>query len=161
MADETAKREWVARVLGVSVQADDGATPLDDNWALDFDQPPTDPMSLWVDAKDKVDAGLNVLIGVLRGRPSPVLQQIAEYGLFGLTEGQSVALNKALREYQTAAGPAKQKAAQQVQAAVQDYRKLLSSRPAFALIDDNPYGIAVGLRSQLDPALSAIARAVA
>jgi hypothetical protein len=160
MADDAAQLEWVGRVLGVSVHGTTSDTPLDDDWALELEAPPTDPMTLWINAKDKVDAGLNALIGVIRGRPSPMLQQIAEFGLFGLTEGQNVALNKALREYQGATGPTKLKAAQQVQAAAQAYRALLSSRRAFALIDDNPYGIEVGLLSHLDPALTDIARAV-
>lgn len=162
MADDAAKRAWLLKVLGIDLAAreDEGTEAEWTEEAEDTDAPPADPLAIWTEAKEQVDAGLNALIRVMQAEESPTLQRIAGFGLFGLTQGQTVALNKALREYQASAGPARAAAAKQVQAAAQSYRALLTGRPVFAKLDDNPFGIEVGLVDRLGGALARIESAV-
>lgn len=146
MADDTAKREWVSRVLGVPMPDPAGgpATPL---------------LPLWLDAKDDVDARLGRLQGALRGFGDPDLDRIAEYGLNGVTGTRSVGLMVALREADApgADGRARRKAADAISA----YRSFLDDSDVVQLIDSNPFGIEVGLKTTLGRALDTIARQIA
>jgi hypothetical protein len=138
---------WVARVLGIS--AGEATAP-----------PPTlDYLGLWRDAKDEVDAGLNRLAAELRATKDEDLVRIADYGLFGMANGRGVGLMKALMQLRQAAPdrrPAAVKAARDAAAA---YRKAVLDHPLAALVDENSFGIPVGLRSRLVAALDTIANA--
>jgi hypothetical protein len=138
---------WVARVLGIVTG--DAAAPL----------PKLDYLGLWRDAKEEVDAGLNRLASELRATADEDLVRIADYGLFGLTNGQGVGLVKALMQLRQVAPdrrPAAVKAARDAAAA---YRQAVLGHPLAALVDENPFGIPVGLRSRLVAALDTIADA--
>lgn len=98
MAGGEDQRQWCIRVLNVDPGGASGgrAVPV---------------MAFWRDAKETVDARLEALGRTLRGLGDPDLDQIAQYGLFGLTGGgQTVALMAALQSYDAAA-PANRAAA--------------------------------------------------
>jgi hypothetical protein len=163
MVDPAVGRQWVARVLGITAApSSDGLDGLDD-FNLD-DEPvepePVDPLALWSSAKDDVDAGLNALVRMLKDQDSPVLRKIADYGLHGLTDGQTVALTKALMQYRGASGEARAAASGQVLKAVTAYQTLLTGNPVFARLDANPFGVSIGLVSRLGGALADIGKAV-
>ena len=139
MADDSAKREWVSRVLGVSVPMRTAAPG-----------PRAKLLPIWIDAKEEVDAGITKLQNALRETGDEDLEQIAKFGLYGATEGESVQLMVALREADSGAAGALKK----VVAAVQDYQAFLDGAVIVDLIEDNPFGVEVPLRKRLGAALS-------
>jgi hypothetical protein len=141
MADEAAKRAWIGRVLGVTAgSADAPHGPL---------------LPLWLDAKDEVDAKLGHLQGSLRGFGDPDLDRIAEFGLNGVTGTSSVGLMVALREADAPGADAA--ARRKLAGAIDSYRAFLDGSEVVKLIDDNPFGVAVGLQATLGRALDTLA----
>src|SRR5207253_881874 len=61
-------------------------------------------LTLFRDAKDDVDAGLNNLRGALLDTGDEDMARIAEFGLYGMTEGGGVGMMKALFDLRNA-GP--------------------------------------------------------
>jgi hypothetical protein len=138
---------WVVRVLGVA--------------AGKAERPPSDLdyLGLWRDAKEDVDTGLNRLAGRLRATADEDLIRIADFGLFGMTNGQGVGLMKTLMQLRQAPPdrrPAVVKAAREAATA---YRQAVLGHPLATLVDENPFGVEVGLRSRLVAALDTIADA--
>ena len=149
MADETAKRDWVARVLGVQIGTTEAGGQAEDGPLL----------PIWLDAKDVVDTQLGKFQQALRGFGDPDLDRIAEFGLNGVTGTSSVGLMVALREADTpgAAAPQRRKLAE----AIQSYRSFLNDDRIVALIDDNPFGVTLGLKSTLGGVLDELDRRIA
>jgi hypothetical protein len=145
------QRAWVLRVLGVAVggAAASAAGPA---------RAPGDLLPLWMEAKEATDTGIEQLQRALRGVNDPDFQQIAEYGLNGATTGQSTKLVVALREVSGDASPQNRA---KLQSAVQALRDFLAGSPIVALLEDNPFGVTVPIRSKLGPALDEIQRAIA
>jgi hypothetical protein len=140
MAEDFDKAQWVRRALGVTIA---GVAP------------PTGPvLPIWAEAKDAVDAGLDKLQAALHETGDPDLVQIAEFGLNGATDRQSVRLMAALRDMDAASTP---QAREKLAAAVEAFQTFLDGDRVVALIEDNPFGIAVPLRSRLSAALDKIA----
>jgi hypothetical protein len=139
MEDDASKREWIRRVLGVSVSTPT-ATP----------GPRAKLLPIWIDAKEEVDAGIAKLQNALRATGDQDLEQIAKFGLYGATEGESVQLMVALREADSGQADALKK----VVAAVHDYQAFLDGAVIVDLIEDNPFGVEVPLRKRLGAALS-------
>ena len=153
MASE-AEDAWVKRVLGVDAgiaAALPGPSGLN---AADFD-----PGALWREAKEATDERLNILAGKLRNTGDPDLVRIADFGLFGISNGGkgiNVALNKAMVEYAAAAGDRRAQAAAKLCKAAQEYRATLASNEAVKLVDNNPFGVDVAVLATLGAALDRI-----
>jgi hypothetical protein len=144
MANSTqAQVQWVSRVLGVDVAG------------LGTQAKPA-LVQLWRDAKDEIDTRLAALATALHDFDDPDLDRIADFGLFGIGRGESVALAAALIEADRAAPAARDKLAK----AVGQYRGLLSSR-LVQYIDDNPLGVSVGMADRLGAALNEIESSIA
>jgi hypothetical protein len=143
MADAASRQEWIKRVLGVDLPAAGSAAG-----------PRAKLMPVWTDAKEAVDSGIDKLQQALRAADDDDLRQIAEFGLFGATQGQTVRLMAALRE----ADSGRDGALPKVRDAVQDYRDFLDAAPIVDLIEDNPFGVSVPLRKMLGAALAELER---
>lgn len=143
MADKAAQAEWVQRVLGIDMSAGGavGATKMAGG------RPKL--MPIWIDAKEAVDEGIGKLQTALRSTGDGDLEQIAEFGLFGATEGENVAMMKALREADGGA----ENGLRLVRDAVADYRDFLAGAPIVDLIEKNPFGVTVPMRRTLGAAL--------
>ncbi|HSI59447.1 MAG TPA: hypothetical protein VLA16_17930 [Ideonella sp.] len=144
MADDTNKWDWMQRVLGVS-----GETP---RAPAAGPRPMLSP--IWMEAKEEVDAGISRLQDALRQTADDDLLQIAEYGLYGATQGESVKLMAALR----VADGGSDEGLAKVLDAVSDYRDFLDGAPIVELIEDNPFGVKVPLRRTLGAALDELER---
>lgn len=163
MAGTELQDAWVLRVLGVDVStiadgATPDATPQEDIAAAPEGAP---PRVIWRTAKEAVDEKLEKLAATLRGFHDPDLDRIAEFGLFGLTRGEGVALNKALIEYEGAAQDRKATAGGKLRQAVAAYRSVLVQHPAVKQIDSNPFGINPAMRATLGAALDRIDQVIA
>ena len=153
MSDDL-KSAWVARVLGVVIpqpgQGDDEAGAGSKG---------LDVLATWRDAKDSVDSRLNGLASKLRQYGDPDLDRIADYGLFRIGTGETVALTRSLFDYTGAQPAERSKRSNAVRAAIGSYRVALASNLA-RLIDENPAGVQIGLRSTMEAALTTIERAL-
>ena len=148
MSDAATQDEWVKRVLGVTVPRGQPAAT-----AAAAKKPPL--MPIWRDAKEEVDVGIGRLQDALRALDDDDLNTIVEYGLYGATEGQSVRLIAALTDNDSNRSP---QSLRKVAKAVGEFRDFLASAPIVTLIEDNPFGVKVGLRDTLGAALAELAK---
>ncbi len=146
-----AESAWVARVLGIEAGTDSSAGK---------DPQPSDLLALFRDAKDEVDAALERLRGALRDTEDEDLIRIADLGLFGMTDGEGVGLMKALFEWRAASPEQRAARAKAAAAAAKAYKDKVFAHKLAGLVEANPFGVPVGLKSRLGPALDAIARAI-
>lgn len=146
MADAP-KNNWLVRVLGIA-----GAASTTQSGP----RPKLTP--IFLEAKDTVDVSIRKLQDKLREEDDDDLNQIVEYGLFGATEGQTVRLMAALREWDGGVAGA-EKPLQEAIEAYQDY--LDSSAPILDLLEDNEWKVVVPVRTEIGKALDKMARAMA
>jgi hypothetical protein len=135
------QRGWATQVLGVafgSAAAQTGAQ----GGAL---------MPIWQQAKETVDAGLGRLQNAFRKTGDEDLVMIADYGLYGVTQGQNVKLMAAIMDADSTKSPA---ALKKLAKAAQSYRAFLDGAPVVDLIEKNPFGVSVGMRQTLGAALT-------
>lgn len=151
MADDQVKRAWVERVLGVSLPGEDQGDP-----PLTEAPGGANARLVWQTAKEAVDEKLEQLAGAMRRFNDPDLNRIAEFGIFGLTRGEGVALNKALIEYDSAGPSARATASKKLRGAVAAYRGVLTQHPAIPQLDNNPFGVRPAMRATLGAALDRI-----
>jgi hypothetical protein len=117
---------------------------------------------VWQDAKEAVDGKLGQLARELRSLEDEDANQVAEFGLFGITGGrETVGLMAALVEYDGAGPDQRAAAASGLRKAVASYRQVLDSHPMIGLIDHNPFDVEVGLQATLGGALQQIESALA
>jgi hypothetical protein len=148
MAGSEDQRQWCVRVLNV----DPGGASAGRAVSV---------MGVWRDAKEAVDARLDVLGRALGALEDPDLDQIARYGLFGLTSGgQTVGLMAALQGFDAAPPAGRAAAAAAVGKAVAAYRAMLQSSPLAEALDDNPFGVEIGLVGIMDGAFRQIVTAI-
>jgi len=150
MSDAEARNDWIRRALGFDVKAGAAASSGAGNGIAARGN----LLPIWMDAKEEVDAGINRLQQALREFDDEDLNQIAEFGLFGATEGEMVRLIVSLQE----ADSGTEGALPKVRNAVADYRDFLDGAPIVDLIEENPFGVAVPLRKVLGAALDQIER---
>ncbi len=112
---------------------------------------------VWQAAKESVDGKLEALSRELRSLEDADADQVAEFGLFGLTGGrETVGLMAALAEYDGAAPDGRAAATAGLRKAVASYRQVLDTNPMVELLDDNPFGVDVALQATLGGALRQI-----
>lgn len=116
-----------------------------------------DPLAIWIAAKETADEGISELQAALRGFGHPDLDRIVEHGLYGATEGNQVALNRVLREYNAAPGP---ETAERLKAQVAEFRSFLASSTLIKLCEKNPFGVKVEIARPLGEALDRIEETV-
>jgi hypothetical protein len=121
--------------------------------------PATDFLAVFRDAKDEVDAGLDKLAHALRQTGDVDMIRIADFGLNGLTDGQGVGLMKALFDLRAASPDRREAFAKAARDAAAAYKAAVFADKVVDLVDANPFGIEVGIRSKLGPALDTIAKA--
>ncbi len=138
--------DWVQRVLGIDVRIRESSAVQSDS-----------VRGIWTQAKEAIDGRLEVLARTLRSFDDEQLNRIAEFGLFGLTEGgTTVRLIGAMLEYDSASGARRETAAARLGKAIEAYRGAMQGNRAMQLIDNNPFGVNVSLVATLDSALRQI-----
>jgi ribosomal protein S20 len=150
MSDHDPKAEWIERVLGVSVSRPGMTGPGD-----------AEIRTIWRNAKASVNAGLAQLAQKLQATGDVLLEQIAREGIPAVGKERNAALESALLAYEQAPLEQQEGAANAVRAAAQAYRSVLAQQATFRLIDENPFGIRIAMREDLDMALLQIERLLA
>ncbi len=117
----------------------------------------TDLLALFRDTKEDVDAGLSKLQEAMRATQDEDMIRIADLGMYGMTDGEGVGLMKALFELRGATGDKRATAAKAARDAAAAYKAAVFKHVLVDLVDANPYGVPVGIRAKLGPALDTIA----
>jgi len=152
-----AKGEWIRRVLGITLNRDDG---LDETELAELG---LDLADMWVAAReafqraaDEVDAQISALQAALRDSADPDYEEIADFGLNGLTDNTRVPLQVAIMEAKAGTTASLRAAAPQLIEAVAAFRSQLLSDPRIEACDDNPLDIEVSIRETYVDALDRI-----
>jgi hypothetical protein len=141
------KAEWVERVLGLATGGAAAKVPPNaDKRRL---------LEIWRDAKETVDQGIAALQKACLSQNVPpavadMLHEVAEKGLNGVTNRASVGMMAAMTEAETS--PA---ARAKAMTAVANFEAFLAT-PVAGMIDDNPFGLKIGLRNTFGDALKTI-----
>jgi len=139
--------DWVRRVLGVDISAS-SAPPAGGNF--------TAAWQAWQDALETVDAQISQLQSALKAQDDDELQEISEYGLNGVTGGFKVKLMAALMGVQRGNEGDKAK----LPGLIDGLRDVLDSDERIEACDENPFGVAVTIRSTIGGALDGLAAAI-
>ena len=115
------------------------------------------PQDIWNAAKEAVDVGIAKLQSALRGIGHPDTTKIAEFGMAGLSGGGiQTKLMTALFTHTASSGEDRTRAEKTLRGVIAEYRAFLSTNRLVALCDENPFGVALNLRSGLGAALDRI-----
>ena len=139
MAASDAKDEWVLRVTGVEVRPAAA-------------KPRARVTPIWNEAKDAVDRALNALRTAVKDFDDPRTEQLVNDGLPSVTGRLVTPLMAALLSYDN--NPSEDQA-RAVLPRLESMRAFLAADRVVALIEDNPFGVAAGVK---EPLLGALAR---
>ncbi len=149
-----ARAQWLKRVLGVTLpgnpqSAAAGAAP---GWKA--------ARQGWQEASEAVDGQIEGLQAALRRSGDDRLEEIAEFGLNGITGNHRVKLMAMLLELRDGDAASLQKAGPKALGLIEAFRSHLESSEAVEVCDVNPFGIPVAIRATLLPALAQMAAAL-
>lgn len=150
---------WVERVLGVTLGRGQSDTGVQPNPGPRKRLPAAELLALFRDAKEDVDAGLSKLQAELRATGDEDLVRIADYGMFGMTNGEGVGLIKTLMDLRGTTPDKQEALSKTVRDAATAYKSAVFKHVLVDLVDENPFGVDVGIKAKLGPALDTIARA--
>jgi hypothetical protein len=114
----------------------------------------------WRNAREQVGEQIGKVQSFLKGVADPLAHRVADQGLNGLTQKLEVGLEVALMELDNANDETRPAAQAQAQVGVAALRRLLQTHPALPLLDSNPFGISVSIRSTLGSALDDLEKAL-
>lgn len=129
-------------------------------WAAAFAKQWAAARQAWQDASDAVDSQISQLQKALRESGDEELEEIAEFGLNGVTGGFKVPLLASLRDVDNAVGEQQAKAIAKARTVVADFLKHLSASEQVAACDDNPFGVSVTIRDSLGQSLAQLSSAL-
>jgi hypothetical protein len=126
----------------------------------EFSQFWTKAKAAWQGALDTVNGQLESLRGQLVGANDPDLKKIAEFGLNAITANHRVPLEAALGDVDATPDADKEKAIHKALDRVRDFRTHIDNDERVEACDNNPWGVKVTLRSELDGALTKLEQAL-
>ena len=112
----------------------------------------------YVEAVETINGQIAALQHALRSSRDNDLVAIAEFGFNGVTGNYSSRLTAALMDI--AAGPPDAQTAQKAIGIIAPFRQHIASDERVAVCDEDPFGVAVTIRSTLEPALAALQAAL-
>ncbi len=112
--------------------------------------------ALWLTAVDNVNDQLSRLRVELLNQEDSELSQIAEFGLNAVTDNHRVPLQASILNVDKASGPSKAKFIVQTREFVEEFKDHIETDEQVEACDDNPFDVAVSIRSSLGVALAAM-----
>lgn len=148
------RASWLKQVLGFTVpparsRAARGTPGSTARWKAARDA--------WSAANEAVDGQISALQAVLRKSGNDTLEEIAEFGLSGVTGNYRVPLAAALVELGPGDPAAMQKAGPKALKIINDFRAYLETSEKVEVCDANPFGTPVSIRATLGGALAELA----
>lgn len=119
----------------------------------------TKALPIWTAAKDQVGMQLGKLQTAFRGTGDPLAIEIADKGLNALTRRLQVGLQAALIGFDGAPPEQRGAAAARLRSATAEMKQFLDSDPVLPMLEANPCGVLVTIRSSLGTALRGVERA--
>lgn len=113
----------------------------------------------WPEALDEVNAQISKLQRALQATQAPLGLAMADQGMNALTGRLKVGLQVALMELDQAPPDRCEAAARKVRTAAAAMQQFLDTDPVLPLLENNPFGVMLTLRSRLGTALSTIQQA--
>jgi len=114
----------------------------------------------WQSASDAVDQQITALQAALRKSGDDTLEEIAEFGVNGVTGNHKVRLMAAMMQLGSGDPAVIAKLAPATLTLVRDFRAYLDSDERVLVCDENPFGVAVSLRATFGGALTQIETAL-
>ncbi len=151
--DDAAKDAWVLETFGLRMGTN-GAGAANGSQGRGFGV----ARGAWSEAIEQVNGQISALQTALKASGDKELAAIGEYGLNGVTGNHAVRLTAALMDI--GAGPPTAKNATAAISVIKPFRDHLASDERVTVCDDNPFGVAVAIRSTLVPALEALQKAL-
>jgi hypothetical protein len=148
------QHEWISRVLGIKVGTESKSVTeaAEEEFGADLGDLGLDVSDLWHAARKafdaataSVDAQISALQHELRISEDYELEEVAEFGLNGLTGNTRVPLLASLLEAGDGSKANLQSAAPKIAKAAQAFMSQLSSDARVAACDKNPFGIDVAI----------------
>lgn len=159
------KNAWVTRVLGVQVASE--SETAEEEFGADLDELGLDVSDIWKAARsafdaatESVDAQIKLLQQELSSSDDYELEEIAEFGLNGLTGNTRVPLLAALQEAGDGSKELLQSAGPKIEKAAQAFIGQLSSDPRVAACDENPFGVDLAIAATYQGAIEQLLDAV-
>ena len=117
-------------------------------------------LPVWMAARETADQQIDALQKRLRSETLPLFQKIADAGLHGVTDGQLSRLQAALMDLDRTSGPAREGAVVKARTAMDDMRSFLATNTVLPILERNPFGVSVSVRTTLGDALTELDRIV-
>lgn len=154
LIDGDAKAQWLKAVLGFALPARAPSTPSRavPDWRV--------VRRDWQAANEAVDGQIAALQAALRKSGDDELEEVAEFGLNGITGNHRVRLTAALIELGDDDAATLQKAGPKTLGLIDAFRSYLESSEAVEVCDGNPFDTPVAIRATLVPALAQLAAAL-
>jgi hypothetical protein len=156
---------WVAQVLGIEVGSE--SETEEGEFGADLEEFGLDVSDIWKAAREafdlateSVDAQISALQKELRNSNDYELEDIAEFGLNGLTGDMRVPLLAALREADNGTKTQLQAAGPKIEKAAQAFISQLTTDPRVAACDDNPFGVDLAIAATYQDATDQLLDAV-
>ncbi len=119
-----------------------------------------DAVQAWQEAREAVDSQIARLQKVLKDSGDRDLLEISEFGLNGVMGNFKVRLMASLPELSSAQGDGLRAAAAKALPIATGLHQHLQTEPRIEACDDNPFGVAVSIRSTLGAALNRLTAAL-
>ncbi|TNJ46809.1 hypothetical protein [Phaeobacter sp. B1627] len=113
-------------------------------------------LPIWQSARESVDVQFSALQAAMRSRTHPLFQRVADAGFNGITGNRLVRLQAALMDMDTATEATRATALKNLRKARSDMLEFLKSDKLLPLLETNPLGVKVNVRSTLARALKSI-----
>lgn len=154
---QAARADWLQRVLGFTVptpgpRAGRAPQAAGAQWKA--------ARAEWDAASETVDGQIGALQAALRQSGDDTLEEIAEFGLNGVTGNYRVPLMAALMGLGAGSPAAMRKSGPKALKIINDFRTYLESSEAVEVCDANPFGTPVTIRATLGGALGGLAAAL-
>jgi hypothetical protein len=151
------QNQWIERILGFRVaplpktrqRAGGRTTGAPARWKAARDA--------WKTASEAVDGQISALQAVLRKSGDDTLEEIAEFGLNGVTGNYRVPLAAALIELGADNPAVMRKTGPKALKIINDFRAYLDTSEKVEVCDANPFGTPVSIRATLGGALAELA----
>lgn len=147
---------WLQRVLGFTLPAAGQAAATTPAAPAGWQA----ARRAWDAASETVDGQIAGLQAALRQSGDDTLEEIAEFGLNGVTGNYRVPLMAALMEIGTGNPAAIQKTGPKALKIINDFRDYLESSEVVEVCDGNPFKAPVSIRTTLGSALAGLAAAL-
>jgi hypothetical protein len=151
MSSPDDRKAWVTRVLGITLGTDGDASQ--GGHGLDWPK----LRAAFDDAVTTVDEQITALQTALKNSGDDTLEEIAEFGMNGITGDHRVKLMAAMFDIDRGGSESVRAAGPELVKLAEEFKAYLDTDERVEVCDDNPFGVPVSIRATLGGALGRLA----